>query len=265
MKILTWNMAGAGFHTATPHSAAWDWLRGEATFDIALLQEAIPPSDLSDQFATVLFRPRVTTGPRVWGNCILARDAHYQEESAEVGPHWADRALPSFQLARSQDNLPWLVNVHSSSEPMSRFPRESFVNDGGLTCHRSRVWEIEVAAHLVRQRVTAGRYLLGGDLNSALLLDKVRKHRNNERLWANLAVQGFFDLRPNHYQHEQQTFFRPNTNPYQLDHFFGDTTTRSATRSWSVLTEIARDRQLSDHAPVAIEVEYRSVGSNASD
>ena len=250
-------MAGAGFHTAASHAAAWDWLQREATFEIALLQEAIPPSGLSDQFATVLFRPRVTTGPRVWGNCILVRGHTYSDESIDDGTLWAKRVLSAMQIARPQDDLPWLVNVHSSDRPINDFPREQFARDGGLTCHRTNVWEIEVAAYVAHTKVAGRRFVLGGDLNAALLLDEARQYKNNSRLWANLENQGFYDLRIRHHLQEQQTFFRPYQQiyPYQLDHFFGDVETREKTCSWNVISEIARDRKLSDHAPVVVEVD----------
>lgn len=257
VKILTWNMAGAGFHTATPHSAAWDWLFTEAQFDAALLQEAVPPSGLSERFATVIFRPRVSSGQKRWGNCILVRDHVYVDEVFDNGTSWAKFSVLAMQIARPNDSLPLLVNIHSSDRHIDGFPREGFVNSGGLTCHRSKVWEIEVAAHLACERLMGRRFVLGGDLNAALLLDKVRRHKNNARLWANLENQGFHDLRLRHHEQEQQTFFRSHqkTHPYQLDHFFGDAETRARTRSWTVLTEVAQDRHLSDHAPVLIEID----------
>jgi hypothetical protein len=257
MKILTWNMAGAGFHTAAPHAAAWDWLLTEAKFDAALLQEAIPPAGLSEQFATVLLRPRVSSRWRCWGNCILVRDHVYVDEVFDNGKSWANISVLAMQIAHPHDSLPLLVNIHSSDRHIDGFPREEFVNNGGLTCHRSKVWEIEVAAHLARPILMGRRFVLGGDLNAALLLDEVRRHKNNARLWANLENQGFHDLRPRHHEREQQTFFRSHqkTHQYQLDHFFGDAETRARTRSWTVITEVARDRHLSDHAPVLIEID----------
>jgi exonuclease III len=95
---------------------------------------------------------------------------------------------------------------------------------------------------------------LADDINAGLLLDEVYGYKNNEILWRNLAALGYVDLRLRHSQFEQQTFFRERTNPYQLDHFFGDALTAESVKAWTVLTEVARDLKLSDHAPVVIEI-----------
>lgn len=78
MRILTWNMAGAGFHTGAPHEAAWEWLLGEAKFDVAMLQESIPPAGLDSFFSSALFRSRFPKQGLAWGNCILAREYNYK-------------------------------------------------------------------------------------------------------------------------------------------------------------------------------------------
>ena len=71
-------MAGAGFFTGEPHAAAWEWLRHEAEFDVAMLQEAIPPSDLGGSFASVLFQSRFPAQNLGWGNCTLVRDQEFK-------------------------------------------------------------------------------------------------------------------------------------------------------------------------------------------
>jgi endonuclease/exonuclease/phosphatase family metal-dependent hydrolase len=157
-------------------------------------------------------------------------------------------------IAESVGDLSVLVNVHSNAKPIPDFPREEFINAGGLACHLTKVWEIEVLAHQIRPVLGGKRFVLGGDLNAGLLLDEVYGYKNNENLWNNLAAQGLLDLRTRHSETEQQTFFREKMNPYQLDHFFGDPTTEASVKGWTVLTEVARDLKLSDHAPVVIDL-----------
>jgi len=53
---------------------------------------------------------------------------------------------------------------------------------------------------------------------------------------------------------EQQTLYREKTNPYQLDHFFEDPTTEASVKHWTVLTEVAQNLKLSDHAPLVIDL-----------
>ena len=255
MRVLIWNMAGAGFHTGAPHSAAWEWLRNEASFDVAMLQEAIPPAGLDSSFATALFRSRFPAQGLAWGNCILAHEYDYNYRLLEpTQVAWAASSMNAALIAEPVGDLPVLVNVHSNAKPIAKFPREEFIRAGGLACHSSKVWEIEVLAHQIRPVLDGRRFVLGGDLNAGLLLDEVYGYKNNENLWNNLAAQGYLDLRTRHSATEQQTFFRDKTNPYQLDHFFGDPTTEASVKHWAVLTEVAQDLKLSDHAPVVIDL-----------
>jgi len=246
-------MAGAGFHTGEPHAAAWDWLRHQAEFDVAMLQEAIPPSNLADSFVSVLFQSRFPAQNLAWGNCTLVRDLEFRPHQLEHAT-WAESSMDTALIADGGNDLPILINVHSNAKPIERFPRAEFTAAGGLTCHQAKIWEIEVLAHQLQPLLAGRRFILGGDINAGLLLDKVYGYKNNENLWRNLADQGYFDLRMRHSAAEQQTFFRERTNPYQLDHFFGDKLTNQSVKRWSVLTEVARDLKLSDHAPVLIEI-----------
>lgn len=167
---------------------------------------------------------------------------------------WAGSSMNAALIAEPVGDLPVLVNVHSNAKPIPDFPREEFIKAGGLACNSTKVWEIEVLAHQLRPVFAGRRFVLGGDLNAGLLLDEVYGYKNNVNLWNNMAIKGYIDLRPRYSETEQQTFFRENTKPYQLDHFFGDSTTEASVKSWAVLTEVARELKLSDHAPVVIDL-----------
>jgi len=218
-----------------------------------MLQEAIPPASLDSSFAISLFRSRFPDQGLAWGNCILAREHDYRLVQPDHAT-WAGPSMNAVLIAESVGDLSVLVNVHSNAKPIPDFPREEFINAGGLACHLTKVWEIEVLAHQIRPVLGGKRFVLGGDLNAGLLLDEVYGYKNNENLWNNLAAQGLLDLRTRHSETEQQTFFREKMNPYQLDHFFGDPTTEASVKGWTVLTEVARDLKLSDHAPVVIDL-----------
>ena len=189
MRVLIWNMAGAGFHTEAPHAAAWEWLQSEASFDAAMLQEAIPPAGLDHSFATALFRSRFPIKGLPWGNCTLVRDHDYKPVQPDHAA-WAASSMDAALAAEPVGDLPVLVNVHSNAKPIAEFPREDFIRAGGLVCHSSKVWEIEVLAHQIRPVLDGRRFVLGGDLNAGLLLDEVYGYKNNENFWNNLAAQG---------------------------------------------------------------------------
>ena len=102
------------------------------------------------------------------------------------------------------------------------------------------------------QPVLAGTpFVFGGDLNSSLLFGDPTE----PRLFANLAVQGFTDLRNRHSADEQQTFFKAGKRPFQLDHVYSDAATEARCVSWQVLTDVAADLGLSDHAPILVELD----------
>lgn len=246
-------MAGAGFFTGASHAEAWDWLQHDVVFDFAMLQEAIPPSNLDESFDSVLFRPRFPSQHLLWGNCTLARHHKYGFSKVQHAM-WASSSMDAALIASGGDELPVLINVHSNAKPIEDFPRAEFAAAGGLMCHKTKVWEIEVLAQQLKSLLSGRRFVLGGDINAGLLLDEVYGYKTNEILWKNLATLGYVDLRQRHSQIEQQTFFREKTKPYQLDHFFGDVFTAESVKTWTVLTEVARDLKLSDHAPVLVEI-----------
>ena len=254
MKILTWNMAGAGFHKLATHAQAWDWLLNNAEFDIALLQEAIPPADLKDSFRTALFQKRFPSSNIKWGNCILSREIAYQEFTPTVDPRWEYAVNGPSLIAEPIGDGPWLINIHSNANHIPDFKIDEFKVEGGLTCHSRKTWEIEVISHELKTLLSNKSFVLGGDLNSALLLDKIYRRNTNKRLWENLESQGYLDLRHPHSEDEQQTFFRKNTQPYQLDHLFSDAGTRAQSTSWKVLSHVVEELQLSDHAPVLVQI-----------
>jgi exonuclease III len=254
MRILTWNMAGAGFHKLATHAQAWDWLLNNAEFDVALLQEATPPAGLENSFRSALFQKRFPNSKIKWGNCILSREIAYQEFTPTVDPRWESAVNGPSLIAEPIGNEPWLINIHSNANHIPDFKIDEFKAEGALTCHSKRTWEIEVISHELKALLSDKSFVLGGDLNSSLLLDKIYKRNTNKRLWANLETQGYFDLRLPHSETEQQTFFRKNTQPYQLDHLFSDPATRARSTGWEVLPHVVEELQLSDHAPIVVEI-----------
>lgn len=254
MKILTWNMAGAGFHKLATHAQAWDWLLKNAEFDVALLQEAIPPDGLENSYRSALFQKRFPSSKIKWGNCILSREIAYKEFTPTVDPRWESAVKGPSLIAEPIGDEPWLINIHSNANHIPDFKIDEFKAEGALTCHSKRTWEIEVISHELKALLSDKSFVLGGDLNSSLLLDKIYKRNTNKRLWANLETQGYFDLRLPHSETEQQTFFRKSTHPYQLDHLFSDPETHVRSKSWTVLPRVVEKLQLSDHAPIVVEI-----------
>jgi hypothetical protein len=249
-------MAGAGFHSYASHEQAWDYLEDSLDFDIALLQEAITPSGITHSFADVLFQKRYPESNVAWGNCIVSRKMKLRHVEPSIDEPWEQLVRCSSLLAECPEVGLFFVNVHSNAKNITHPSHNEFISTGALSCAKSKFWEIEVVSHFLSPILANQSFVLGGDINSGRLFDSVYKYSHNGNLWENLERQGMIDLRPKHSADEVQTFFRPNTAPYQLDHFFGSIDIYKRTSSWKVLTEVARDLKLSDHAPVEIEIHH---------
>lgn len=66
MRIVSWNMNRRGVSAAV-HRAAWDYLRDELRADLALVQEAVPPSELQPQVFRSTGLPRYE-----WGTAVVS-------------------------------------------------------------------------------------------------------------------------------------------------------------------------------------------------
>jgi exonuclease III len=66
MRIVSWNMNRLG-RSSEGHQNAWHYLRNELGVDVALVQEAVPPDDLTE----VEYRP-IGDAPYDWGSAVVA-------------------------------------------------------------------------------------------------------------------------------------------------------------------------------------------------
>ena len=247
-------MAGAGFYASTKHDDAWHWLTTEPEFDVAILQESIPPPWLAEEFPVVLHNPKYPSKKMRWGNSIICRQKTHVNYKFDSEHSWLEKISRAVMVAQPIDpDGFWIGNIHSHQ---TQLPNESFLELHNMDvphCHLKKIWEIEVATHFLGPIFNGRQFVFGGDLNCGHLFDTVYRHNNNKIMFENIRRQGFIDLRLAHSDSEQQTYFRKNNGPYQLDHLFGDTGTSRRTSRWEVLSHVARDMHLSDHAPVIIE------------
>lgn len=258
MKIMSWNMAAAMGSSATKQEAAWRWLN-EQDVDVALLQEAVLIEEYARSWGSTIFRGK---WDKNWGCAVLVRSGSYERWEPSASQPWLQRVRGAATVARptSGQGL-WFASVHSDSSSFEatnrRYPTtygDLPDRDGILRCSTKEMWEIEVIAHELSPVLASGPFVLGGDLNSSLLFDK-NEDGQEARLFKNLASQGFIDTRSRHSESEIQTFFKPRTRPFQLDHVYADEATESNVVRWEVLAHVARDLTLSDHAPVLVELD----------
>ena len=90
MRIVSWNMN----HWQNPpakRGAAWEYLRDELRADIALVQEAIPPTDLQAAFRSIDdVHPRYR-----WGSAVVSfrPELVVRGSTAAVAPSVVDQGL----------------------------------------------------------------------------------------------------------------------------------------------------------------------------
>jgi exonuclease III len=255
MRLISWNMAGAGFHTASSHQDAWHWLTKECDFDVAMLQESTPPQWVFDEFSVVIHNPKYPQKGQRWGTSIICRQEIYSQYVPEPEEPWLEKIRGAVSIAEPNDPEGiWLVNIHSNAYSLPKSILASLDDMAVPHCHPQKIWEVEVAAHFLEPLLKGKRFVFGGDLNSGYLFDVVNHYENNKIMFENMRKQGYIDLRLAHSDVEQQTYFKKGKGPFQLDHLYGDTDTAGHTTRWEVLAHVARDLELSDHAPVIVEI-----------
>jgi hypothetical protein len=186
---------------------------------------------------------------------VLTKAASHQEFVPDAQDYpWLAALAGSVAIAWPADPTEvWLVSVHSLADPMATAQLANSDLAGIRRCDARKMWQIQAIAFELRRLLAASRFIVGGDLNSSLLLDGDQPGRN-ATLFANLAAAGLVDLRPRHHAAEQQTWFHGNDRPLQLDHVFADIDTEKTMTSWRVAPlPVTNGRALSDHAPIIIE------------
>jgi endonuclease/exonuclease/phosphatase family metal-dependent hydrolase len=258
MRILVWNMAGGFGYDQPRHDRAWRYVQ-EQDPDIALLQEAVPPSWASEHWRGVVWTPkyakRVNSSNVPWGSAIVTRSLALERPAADEGLPWLSELSGSVTVARTvEDNPIWLASIHSNAYPVPADQLRLHDAEAVPRCHPSKIWEIELIAPELERLFAGERFLCGGDINAALLFDTRKKGKvANKLLFENLHKAGLIDLRPRHFAEEQRTYFKKGQWPYQLDHAFADAITEAQVAQWRVDTEPATTvPPLSDHAPIEV-------------
>lgn len=257
MKILCWNMGAAMGFQGVKHAAAWAWLNAQDA-DVAMLQEVVPLEEQLEPWTSVAFASKWKN----WGSAVLVRAGGYEKWEPTQEQPWLQTVRGAVAVAKpvAGPGL-WFASVHSDAQSFETTAKKYKgtyqdlpARDGVLRSREHEMWEIEVIAHELKPVLAGNEFLFGGDLNASLLSDTPEKPYE-ARLFENLATLGYTDIRPRHSADEVKTYFKPNVGEYMLDHLYADTRTEAAVTSWRVLTEVAADLGLSDHAPIEVVLE----------
>jgi len=224
MKVITWNL-GYWQHQSR-HDEAWAYLRDEIKPDLALLQEASPPQRREQEH--LLFKPIHQS----WGTALYTRGMPLKELQVKGYPTRVVAALMEVSSGRKIA----AVSVHAPIIRNRVFPYLDKIFD-----------EIE-------RLVGSHSFVVGGDLNTARLAEKVWRGHGHGPFLERLAESVFFDCTWKFHNAEQQTFFRKGVKyPWQDDHLFVSHDIADQVKSCDVLKNEVTLR-VSDHIPVVTEI-----------
>jgi exonuclease III len=274
LRIATWNMD----HWKHPdvHGEAWAYLFDVLRPDIALLQECAPPAVLPAGYA--IFADRAyPTGKQPWGTAVLVRDLPARRVVLDDAQAWIDANVrpPDVDGAGRLDG--WCVSalvtvapgrellvtsVHNPSYPID--PAKLATADlAGIRIECvAGVWILDVVSFFVARRLPRP-LLLGGDFNSSRRLDRPGEPAANAEFFDRLAARGLVSLHRKFNDEDEQTFFRSDVQPHQLDYLLVDPdTARRATRC--EVGAYADVERWTDHAPLVAEISADAVASDAT-
>lgn len=223
VKVITWNL---GYWQHRPfHKDAWNYIREKVKPDLALLQEVKPPHLYEGEH--LLFKP----AHGGWGTAIYARGPPL----IELGFVGYSGRVATAQLEYSGVKI-YAASIHAPIIEQRVFPHLDKIFD-----------EIE-------ELMGTMTFIVGGDLNSARLAEKVWPGYGHGSFFARLEDSPFFDCMGKFHDKEQQTYFRHDVKrPWQDDHLFVSHNLAEKVVSCEVLNNKIT-QQVSDHRPIMAEI-----------
>jgi endonuclease/exonuclease/phosphatase family metal-dependent hydrolase len=207
---------------------AWAYLRNQLKPDIALLQEVNQP-ELCDG-EQILFR-KVHQN---WGTAVYTRNILLKEFSIES--RYPGRTAAA-QVKLREDQKTIVISIHAPIIEGRVFPY------------------LEEIFQEIEEAVIGKTFIIGGDLNTARLAEKVWPGHGHGPFFKKLAQNMFFDCHQKFHTSEEQTYFRPNSrHPFQDDHLFVSHNLADYVKSCHTSNN-ETTRNISDHVPLVAEIE----------
>lgn len=249
VRFTTWNMGcGYGPKYVFAHDRAWRHLLDIT--DVALVQEAVPPGWLDPN--DYVFERKYPDQP--WGTAVVAPGLHPRLVAVDGDHQWLSRMPGAAVLADIVINNVGVRVV--SLHPRAEATVPGFTGDADLTGikppYHPHAFPIDLVHHDLMSLLTGRKFVVGGDLNSALRFDLVAgrnsKAFGNADLFQKFRDTGWRDCHLQFHAGEQRTVFRGDDN-YMLDHIYVDDSLYRLLQSCDVLPYEGVS-ELSDHAPV---------------
>ena len=228
MRVASWNL-GYWQHQKY-HNEAWEYLRDVIRPDIALLQETVIPTLAEDE--SVIF----SQIRKPWGTAVYAKGIRLDKLPTTVNPPRVAAAT----LDLTVDGAPiYVVSIHAP------------VIDGRVFPQLSNIFEE------VQRLVETHPSIVGGDLNTARLAEKVWPGYGHGPFFEKLERGPFTDCHRQFEPTEIQTFFRRGSlHPFQDDHLFTTTSLAKRLTSCRAINDAITQR-VSDHIPLVATFELR--------
>lgn len=172
LRVLTWNMGmGHGSAYAARHDEAWRYVMDTA--DVALLQEAVPPDWVPP--GSVHFVPK--HGGRPWGTAVLSPGlALSPVPFAPAEQRWLT-AMPGSAVVVDVTLAGARSLRVASLHPRAEATEPGFTGDADMTRvkapYQATAFPVDLVHHDLTPLLAGRRFLVGGDLNSALRFDLV--------------------------------------------------------------------------------------------
>jgi hypothetical protein len=256
LRVLCWNMGGAFGPYIERHDDAWRWV-AEVDPDIALIQECVPPAWATNHWC-IVHEPF-----RYWASAVIAKPTVDIRRVAAM-PDLLRRfgsylATAEFDIADVGTIL--VASVHTRAAEAPGWATEGHDRSALARSSVGVPWSNDVAfagyLELLAAR-PASPFLIGGDWNTARYIDdQGMPAADGTEFMDRAAAAGWVDMTLDTGGREVRTWFgRPGPRPYQPDHVLGSSDVRAT--NFRVDEEPVVVHDLSDHAPLVLEVEVRS-------
>jgi len=249
LKVITWNL-GYWQHRQM-HEKAWDYLKEQLKPDLALLQEVNP---IKKDNENLLFKKIHQT----WGTAIYARNMPLEEMILES--EYNDRLVAALVEHKQGKKSHTLCPSPLPSQVAALVEHKQGKKIAVVSVHApiigGRVFpHLEEIFQGIETMVCEKTFIVGGDLNTARLAEKVWPKHGHGIFFEKLERSIFFDCHHKFHEREEQTFFRKGSKyEFQDDHLFVSRDLADCVKSCHALNnEITRS--VSDHIPIVAEIE----------
>ncbi len=264
MRIITWNV-----HRARKDSPLWDFLL-HLQPDLVLLQEVgCIPSHVTNEFDH-LTRPAIAEdgSPQNFHTGVLAKGKIIAEVSLSSDREWVNRELEFFggnlvgcRVQLSHGSELHVVSVHSPFWPVDK-AKLAGIDVSQVRTTNPHLFATDLLWYALKNMVTTGTWIVGGDFNSSETFDPDWRRRNRKN-WTRIPgsaqtlrrmrALGFTECLRKSEQDPIIPTFRHSRGriDHQIDHLFVSNNLMPTLEECKVGAQsIIFGKSLSDHLPV---------------